>query len=138
DYSQWKFTLGPNYTSLKEGQNKITSRAMCPGNGTELTKWFGINVTGVTGMPPETTNSTSTQQDNNGAKSSGPVYSYSQHKNTSKDLSTAAEGQTQNDVVQSQDDGVDAVKNKTQSTQPTSSNNQTQQATDFIPPFTTP
>jgi len=41
-------------------------------------------------------------------------------------------------VVQSQDDGVDAVKNKTQSTQPTSSNNQTQQATDFIPPFTTP
>jgi hypothetical protein len=139
DYSQWKFTLGPNYTSLKEGQNKITSRAMCPGNGTELTKWFGINVTGVTGMPPETTNSTSTQQDNNSAKSSGPVYSYSQHKNTSKDLSTAAEGQTQNDVVQSQDDGVDAVKNKkTQSTQPTSPNNQTQQATDFIPPFTTP
>lgn len=139
DYSQWKFTLGPNYTSLKEGQNKITSRAMCPGNGTELSKWFGVNVTGVTGMPPETTNSTSTQQDNDSAKSSGPVYSYSQHKNTSKDISIAAEGQNQNDVVQSQDDGVDAVKNKkTQSTQPTSSNNQTQQATDFIPPFTTP
>ena len=139
DYSQWKFTLGPNYTSLKEGQNKITSRAMCPGNGTELSKWFGVNVTGVTGMPPETTNSTSTQQDNNSTKSSGPVYSYSQHKNTSKDISIAAEGQNQNDVVQSQDDGVDAVKNKkTQSTQPTSSNNQTQQATDFIPPFTTP
>jgi Big-like domain-containing protein len=139
DYSQWKFTLGPNYTSLKEGQNKITSRAMCPGNGTELTKWFGINVTGVTGMPPETTNSTSTQQDNDSAKSSGPVYSYSQHKNTSKDISIAAEGQTRNDVVQSQDDGVDPAKNKkTQSTQPTSSNNQTQQATDFIPPFTTP
>ncbi len=132
DYSQWKFTLGPNYTSLKEGQNKITSRAMCPGNGTELSKWFGVNVTGVTGMPPETTNSTSTQQDNDSAKSSGPVYSYSQHKNTSKDISIAAEGQSQND-------GVDAVKNKkTQSTQPTSSNNQTQQATDFIPPFTTP
>lgn len=139
DYSQWKFTLGPNYTSLKEGQNKITSRAMCPGNGTELSKWFGVNVTGVTGMPPETTNSTSTQQDNDSAKSSGPVYSYSQHKNTSKDISIAAEGQNQNDVVQSQDDGVDAVKNKkTQSTQPTSSNNLTQQATDFIPPFTTP
>jgi hypothetical protein len=139
DYSQWKFTLGPNYTSLKEGQNKITSRAMCPGNGTELSKWFGVNVTGVTEMPPETTNSTSTQQDNDSPKSSGPVYSYSQHKNTSKDISIAAEGQNQNDVVQSQDDGVDAVKNKkTQSTQPTSSNNQTQQATDFIPPFTTP
>ena len=139
DYSQWKFTLGPNYTSLKEGQNKITSRAMCPGNGTELTKWFGINVTGVTGMPVETTNSTSTQQDNNSAKSSGPVYSYSQHKNTSKDTSTAEEGQTQNDDVQSQVDEEDAVKNeKTQSTESTSSNNETQQATDFIPPFTTP
>ena len=36
-------------------------------------------------------------------------------------------------------DEEDAVKNeKTQSTQSTSSNNETQQATDFIPPFTTP
>jgi hypothetical protein len=152
DYSQWKFILGSNYTTLKEGQNKITSRAMCPGNGTELTKWFGINVTGITGMPPEATNSTSTQQGNDSAQSSGPVYSYSQQKNTSKDISTAEEGQTQNDVVQSQDDvvqsqddvvqsqedGEDAVKNETQSTQTTTSKNQTEQATDFIPPFTTP
>jgi hypothetical protein len=139
DYSEWKFTLGSNYTTLNEGQNKITSRAMCPGNGTELTKWFGINVTGVTGMSPEATNSTSTQQGNDSAQSSGPVYSYSQHKNTSKDRSMAEEGQTQNDDVQSQEDEVDAVKNeKTQSTQTTSSNNETQQATDFIPPFTTP
>lgn len=139
DYSEWKFTLGSNYTTLKEGQNKITSRAMCPGNGTELTKWFGINVTGVTGMSPEATNSTSTQQGNDSVQSSGPVYSYSQHKNTSKDTSTAEEGQTQNDDVQSPEDEEDAVKNeKTQSTQTTSSNNETQQATDFIPPFTTP
>jgi hypothetical protein len=145
DYSQWKFILGSNYTTLKEGQNKITSRAMCPGNGTELTKWFGINVTGITGMPPEATNSTSTQQGNDSAQSSGPVYSYSQQKNTSKDISTAEEGQTQNEVVQSQDDvvqsqedGEDAVKNETQSTQTTTSKNQTEQATDFIPPFTTP
>ena len=118
---------------------------MCPGNGTELTKWFGINVTGITGMPPEATNSTSTQQGNDSAQSSGPVYSYSQQKNTSKDISTAEEGQTQNEVVQSQDDvvqsqedGEDAVKNETQSTQTTTSKNQTEQATDFIPPFTTP
>lgn len=139
DYSEWKFTLGSNYTTLNEGQNKITSRVMCPGNGTELTKWFGINVTGVTGMSPEATNSTSTQQGNASAQSSGPVYSYSQHKNTSKDTSTAEEGQTQNDDVQSQEDEEDAVKNeKTQSTQTTSSNNETKQATDFIPPFTTP
>lgn len=139
DYSQWKFTLGPNYTTLNEGQNKITSRAMCPGNGTELTKWFGINVTGVTGMPPEATNSTSAQQGNDSAKSNGPVYSYSQHKNTSKDTSTAEKGQPQDDVAQSQDEGDDAIKNeKTQSTRSTTSKNQTEQATDFIPPFTTP
>ena len=140
DYSQWKFTLGSNYTSLKEGQNKITSRAMCPGNGTELTKWFGINVTGVASMPPETTNTTSTQHGNDTAQSSGPVYSYSQQKNKSEDTSTAEEGQTQNDGVQSQENGEEAaVKNEqTQSTQSTPPKNQTQQATDFIPPFTTP
>ena len=140
DYSEWKFTLGPNYTSLKEGQNKITSRAMCPGNGTELTKWFGINVTGVTGMSTETTNSSSGPQSNDSAQSSGPVYSYSLHKNTSKDTSTAEEGQTKDEgPVQSQDEGDNAIKNEqTEGAQSTTSNNQTRQATDFIPPFTTP
>jgi RTX calcium-binding nonapeptide repeat (4 copies) len=46
DYSGWFFVLNPNYTSLKEGENEITAKLTClPGN---MTKWYSVNVTGVT------------------------------------------------------------------------------------------
>ncbi len=139
DYSQWKFTLAPNYTSLKEGQNKITSRVMCPGNGSELTKWFGINVTGVSGTSAQAVNSSSTSQRNDSAQPSGPVYSYSQHKSTSKDPSRVEGGQTQDQANQIQQKEKSAItKDQTQTTQTTPSNNQTGQPTGFIPPFSTP
>lgn len=73
DYSKWKFTLLPNKDNpIKEGQNKITSKLSCLAGGnsnnndnknntnntsnptttpsTRLTKWYSLNVTGVT-MP---------------------------------------------------------------------------------------
>src|SRR5690242_20423753 len=70
DYSQWKFTVTPNYTAIKEGQNKITSKVTCPGGGVGLTKWFGINVTGVTGAVPISTNSTSGTLSGTGSQTS--------------------------------------------------------------------
>lgn len=46
DYSEWFFVLNPNYTSLKEGVNEITAKLSClPSN---MTKWYSVNVTGVT------------------------------------------------------------------------------------------
>jgi hypothetical protein len=61
DYSKWNFTLLPDkYNPVKEGQNKITSKLSClNGNNnntnsnsittpTNLTKWYSVNVTGVT------------------------------------------------------------------------------------------
>src|SRR5215208_4181708 len=45
DYSTWNFILSPSYTSIKEGpDNKITSKLECAPN---LTKWYSVNVTGV-------------------------------------------------------------------------------------------
>jgi Ca2+-binding RTX toxin-like protein len=50
DYSRWFFILNHNYTSIKEGVNEITARLSCLSStttGSNLTKWYSVNVTGV-------------------------------------------------------------------------------------------
>lgn len=47
DYSKWIFHSMPNYATLKEGQNKITSKLVCLSHPTNLTKWYSVNVTGT-------------------------------------------------------------------------------------------
>lgn len=52
DYSKWFFILGSNYTSIEEGTNEITAKLSYLynrlSNNSNATKWYGINVTGVT------------------------------------------------------------------------------------------
>ncbi len=58
DYSRWHLTVSPNYSAIKAGQNKITSKLSCllPGSNVNSTnstitnnliKWYSVNVTGV-------------------------------------------------------------------------------------------
>ena len=139
DYSQWKFTITPNYTAIKEGQNKITSKVTCPGGGIGLTKWFGINVTGVTGAIPLSANSTSgtasgtgSQTTNASNQSSGPLYSYSQKQAENKKASES--GQAQEKVAQK--DLKQAQSEQSQSTVTIAPpNNETGSSTGFVPPF---
>ena len=139
DYSQWKFTVTPNYTAIKEGQNKITSKVTCPGGGVGLTKWFGINVTGVTGAVPVSANSTSgnvtgagPQTSNASNQSSGPLYSYSQKQAENKKASES--GQTQEKVTQK--NLQQAQNEQSQSTVTNATpNNVTGSSTGFVPPF---
>jgi hypothetical protein len=50
DYSRWTFLLNSSYASINEGpNNKITAKILCPPN---LTKWYSVNVTGVSAPPP--------------------------------------------------------------------------------------
>jgi hypothetical protein len=46
DYSKWNFTLSPKYTSIKQGQNKITAKYSCANNPSSF--YNSVNVTGVT------------------------------------------------------------------------------------------
>ena len=48
DYSNWTFTATQKYTVIKQGQNKMTAKMSCPQN-LNFTKFYSINVTGVTG-----------------------------------------------------------------------------------------
>jgi hypothetical protein len=52
DYSKWFFILDSDYTSIKEGTNEITAKLSCLSNSlsnsNNTTKWYSINVTGVT------------------------------------------------------------------------------------------
>jgi hypothetical protein len=45
DYSKWSFTLTAKYTSLKEGQNKLTAKFSCANSSTSFHN--SLNVTGV-------------------------------------------------------------------------------------------
>lgn len=47
DYSKWNYTLTSPSTSIKQGQNKITSKLSC-NNKPSLTSYNSVNVTGVT------------------------------------------------------------------------------------------
>jgi hypothetical protein len=49
DYSKWSFLLNSNYTSIKQGVNKITAKLSCLPDivGNNITKWYSINVTGI-------------------------------------------------------------------------------------------
>lgn len=64
DYSNWKFVLTSNYTTIKEGQNKITARYTCTSNPNlkflpeSVKTFYSVNVTGVantTGTAPTVT-----------------------------------------------------------------------------------
>ena len=65
DYSNWTFTTSNN--AIKEGANKITAKYSCPQN-VNLTKFYSVNVTGVTAkgqqsvptVPPTPANNTKT------------------------------------------------------------------------------
>src|SRR5205823_7767963 len=46
DYSKWNFTLSPKYTSIKQGQNKLTAKYSCANNPRSF--YNSVNVTGVT------------------------------------------------------------------------------------------
>jgi hypothetical protein len=71
DYSKWIFNISPQYTTIKEGQNKITARSTCLNNNNPLpngattngtinnntistSRHYSVNVTGVAAAPSAT------------------------------------------------------------------------------------
>ncbi|HEX5905151.1 MAG TPA: hypothetical protein VFY50_03810, partial [Candidatus Nitrosocosmicus sp.] len=68
DYSTWKYTLASNYTSINEGNNKITSKVFCPsgidgssgivGGGAPSASqaYYSVNVTGSNFTQAQLTN----------------------------------------------------------------------------------
>ena len=47
NYSKWSYMLTPNYATIEEGVNKITSKLSCDND--TITKWYSVNVTGIAG-----------------------------------------------------------------------------------------
>ena len=50
DFSKWTYTYNSNYHLIQTGLNDLTSKITClvPPAGPTVTKWFSINVTGIT------------------------------------------------------------------------------------------
>lgn len=50
DYSTWNYTVDSDYTTIREGDNRVTARLICSDEqGEDLRKWYSINVVGQTG-----------------------------------------------------------------------------------------
>ena len=47
DYSTWQFTYGEDYQNIKEGVNELTSKLSCINNPPNMTKYYSVNVTGI-------------------------------------------------------------------------------------------
>ena len=47
DYSTWQFTYGEAYQIIKEGVNELTSKLTCINNPPNMTKYYSVNVTGI-------------------------------------------------------------------------------------------
>src|ERR687888_516054 len=53
DYSKWNFVLISNYTTIKEGANKITAKFSCVNTpGVTSPHFYSVNITGVKAGPP--------------------------------------------------------------------------------------
>src|ERR671932_1848990 len=49
DYSKWKFDITPKYTTIKQGDNRITSKYECA-NNPDANSFSSVNVTGISNM----------------------------------------------------------------------------------------
>jgi Ca2+-binding RTX toxin-like protein len=47
DYSKWNYILSPEYTTIRGGENKITSKLECISLPANITKWYSVNITGI-------------------------------------------------------------------------------------------
>lgn len=57
DYSTWKYSINSNYTTLKDGDNRVTARLLCSDDqGKNEKKWYSINVIGQTGSETRSAN----------------------------------------------------------------------------------
>jgi hypothetical protein len=45
DYSNWQYTVSSNYTTINEGNNKITSKILCLDGPQKLQAYYSVNVT---------------------------------------------------------------------------------------------
>ena len=75
DYSKWNYTYSSSYHEITNGTNELTSKISCFIGPTNLTKWYSINVTGIDGLGPPVSSSTSQIEVNssNGYVSGPPI-----------------------------------------------------------------
>ena len=139
DYSEWKFTIIPNYSPIKQGLNEITSKVVCPGTSGNLTKWYGVNVTGVAVTNSLNSNSSEKSGENasTSSQSSGPVYSYSKQQNVNNQ--TLGPGNintgTQDVKVETTESENKPTGNELTAKPANTSNNSAGVTTNFVPPF---
>src|SRR5919198_1176362 len=121
DYSKWIYTLSPQYTIIKEGENKITGKLSCLNNigssninpitntSSDLTKWYSVNVTGVAmqlSSSGAANNNVSNNQTMTTTTTATTTTTSSQSIDKSNNIQTGKEGKPLSISIQSSQDVV--------------------------------
>jgi hypothetical protein len=106
DYSIWSFMLDSNYTSIEEGTNEITAKLSCLSNSlsnnnssSNATKWYSINVTGVTTPNNNITSPTQSFPAINSNAQDGPNIDESQNPEKEQEEPLSADDKNAEDAI---------------------------------------
>ena len=94
DYSNWQYTVSSNYTTINEGNNKITSKILCLDGPQKLQAYYSVNVTATNFTQPqlssynmmlESSNSTTNSSGNMSQASSSGLQPFAQIQQFNQD-----------------------------------------------------
>ena len=94
DYSNWQYTVSSNYTTINEGNNKITSKILCLDGPQKLQAYYSVNVTATNftqaqlssyNMMLESSNSTTNSSGNMSQASSSGLQPFAQIQQFNQD-----------------------------------------------------
>ena len=94
DYSNWQYTVSSNYTTINEGNNKITSKILCLDGPQKLQAYYSVNVTATNftqaqlssyNMMLESSNSTTNSSGNMSQVSSNGLQPFAQIQQFNQD-----------------------------------------------------
>jgi hypothetical protein len=94
DYSNWQYTVSSNYTTINEGNNKITSKILCLDGPQKLQAYYSVNVTATNftqaqlssyNMMLESSNSTTNSSGNMSQVSSSGLQPFAQIQQFNQD-----------------------------------------------------
>lgn len=106
DYSTWNYTFTPQYTTIQEGNNKMTSKITCLNESSvnnnmtnaNLTKFNSLNVTGVTNANNNTFQT--------GTKSNGLILAPLNSSSSSTNITYAGSTTIQDDPSSTSSSGI--------------------------------
>ena len=99
DYSNWTFTYTSKYHTISEGINELTAKLSCITNPANITKYYSVNVTGVTTSLAAIDNTTAPSSNATTKNETQHTTTMTTMENNETQVSAATANQTQQQIL---------------------------------------